>query len=195
MRASTVFLIAAAIVLVVGCSSEKKNAGSYELEEYIASIRESGMSESAQSTVGMVASHLAGHISITYQSGGDSGRYWPSYSSNTCPNPNLTSEEQEAFSHKVRGEQDQIVAKIRHLADLDNSGFITTAEAAKFRSIYEFGCLAKFVCSEVEPTAEAISQATGISEDALAAKISAYNDLCEGASSQDVGGFEVLSIQ
>jgi hypothetical protein len=126
---------------------EKSNP---ELEKYIESIRKSRMTEDAMSTIKMVSNIRMGYTNLTFIKDTSSGTYSNRYTSSFCPKPGMDSLEVKKVYDKIDADVNADFEIIRDLADFDNSGFITTNEANKFRTLIEFGLLADFVAKNGE---------------------------------------------
>jgi len=126
---------------------EKSNP---ELEKYIENIRKSRMTEDALGTIKMVSNIRWGYTNLTFVKDTSYGTYGKRYSSSFCSKLGMDSLEIKKINNKISTDVNADFDKIRDLADFDNSGFITTNEANKFRTLIEFGLLADFVAKEGE---------------------------------------------
>jgi len=114
---------------VAGCASAQT-----DFDDYVASIRESGMSESAASSVRGTASILAGGTAFTATRAADGsvGRaYGPPPGGRGLREREETSSSMEAWT-----------AFLKQQADTDHSGFVTTKEGLAVRRLVEMGLVA-----------------------------------------------------
>ena len=109
-------------------------AAQSDLEEYLASIRESGMAERAASDVRMVAAILASGSGFTASRLPD-GSVVQSYGS---PPGGRDHKERRATASTM----ESWTAFLRQQADTDQSGFVTTKEGWALRQLVEMGLMA-----------------------------------------------------
>jgi hypothetical protein len=147
-----------------------------ELENYIQKIRTYRMTEDARSTMDMVSSIRTEHTTLTFVKDASAGTYGTSYGSTFCPLPGADSVEVQKIYAKIAEDVNADREKIRPLADIDHSGFITTEEATRFRKLIEFGLLANFAAKNGEPVAT-VARSLGISDKSLPQMITDYKDL------------------
>ncbi len=126
----------AAIALCLGTASA---AGS-DFDEYVATIRKAGATESAQETIGDMASSLAGGTVFIASRDGDSiGR---SCTNTLCPRPGANMARLRELQQVVAEKERAWAAFLKRFADDDRSGFVTTAEGDSLRRKVEAGLIA-----------------------------------------------------
>src|SRR5262252_845104 len=110
-----------------------------DLDSYLNSIRESGMTEMAQSNLTTLASITTGHtlISLSHIEGHAIAGLL--YTSGYCPRPGTPPEEAKRVQEEIMKDESGDLKIWKQVADLDSSGFVTTAEASKTRSTADFG--------------------------------------------------------
>ncbi len=165
-----------------------------DLTAYIESIRASGMSENASMQIGSVASILAGGTVLSYQKDPESGRYWGSYMSTTCPNPNADPPELTRWKQLKTDDTSKVRQQLRPFADADGSGFVTTSEGSDFRYLLEFGYLAAQAIRDDGATIEAVSRADGKDIAATEARLRKYLALSKQLSDAGVKGLPEVAI-
>jgi len=118
-----------ALLAIAGCAGAQT-----DFDDYVASIRESGMSESAASHVRGTASILAGSTTFraTRSADGSVGQsYGPPPGGRGLRERRQTSSVMEAWT-----------AFLKQQADTDHSGFVTTKEGFAVRELVELGLVA-----------------------------------------------------
>ena len=178
-------LFVAVLLLVLPAASRAEDPA--DLADYLAGIREAGMSENARSSLLMVAMSRLGHQLITFTPG-DEGLYFPSYESTTCPLRDGDPVAIQAWQDELEAARDADIEHLRPLADLDGSGFVSSAEGREFRTLYEFGLLATQLADEGRVSYPELARASGLSEAEARTRLSAYLDLLE----RDRGDGETL---
>jgi hypothetical protein len=152
-------------------------AAQSDFDEYVASIRESGMSENAASSVRTVAGILAGStvFRATRMPDGSVGH---SYSG-------LPAGERDVRATGVNRES--WTAFLRQQADTDHSGFVSTKEGFALRRLVEMGLVAdQLKLRSVEELERALPA------NALETDLSAYAALRAEAVKQGLTGMPVL---
>jgi hypothetical protein len=94
-------------LLVLSGTAQSQGGGGTDLEAYLEEIRASGISEMGLSHIRSIASICAGSSILEYRVDEVSGRYWPSYMSATCPDPNAEAPELEQWK-KLRLEETSV---------------------------------------------------------------------------------------
>lgn len=150
-----------------------------DLTEYIETIRESGMSEGARGWLHGAASLRAGGMILVYRKNEGSDRYWPSYTSTSCPLPGADPEKLAAWREELDSRTQTEFEALQHLADRDGSGFITTDEARRIKDLIEFGVLAKQIQQEAGPEISHLAAASGLESEAAQRRLSEYHELME----------------
>lgn len=164
-------------VLIMGVVVELGAQTPKDMDDYIAEIRKTGMSEMARAHVRTVAGILAGTTLLEYRTDPANGRYWPSYRSTTCPNPNAGPDEVDEWTQLRLSEAAQLTLALQPFADFDGSGFVSSSEGYDFRRLFEFGCLVVKVKEEEGPIPEAIARASGMDVDEIEERIAEYEAL------------------
>jgi hypothetical protein len=118
------------LVAVGACAHEQA-----DFDEYVASIRKTGMTESAAGSVGMVAGILSGSTTFKAIREPD-GSVGHSYSSNMCFVPTTDAklkEKQRALQAAMATKRESWTEFLKAQADSDRSGFVSTREGAALR--------------------------------------------------------------
>jgi hypothetical protein len=165
-----------------------------ELADYLEKIRASGMSEGAESSLRMIASLRIGQTLLTFEKEAETGLYGRTYTSGTCPRPGMTPEQLEALKKTTLESSQKEMDRLKPLADLDHSGFITTEEGARFRSIVEFGIEAAYICQHEPCTPASVSHALGIAKPAFSDLLSRYQDVRRRATELHIAGFAPVPL-
>jgi hypothetical protein len=163
------------LLLAVGISQAQGEKS--DLEEYIETIRAWGMTETGRMQIRSVANLCAGATVLEYRKDDASRRYWPSYTSATCPKPDADPPEVERWKSMRMSEADRLVGGLREFADADGSGFVTTEEANDFRYLIEFGYLVAQVARDEGPGIDRVAQASGMEPADAQARLDAYQAL------------------
>jgi len=188
------FFFYLAILLGAGQLQAQENQDLPELREYIQLIRETGMTELAQSTLRHTASIRVGASEVFFLR--DSlGSYNMGYRSLTCPNPEADAAAVEAMKREWKEKTDPEVSNLRWLADADSSGFVTTAEAMELRRLIEFGYKAAHVVSEEGRDMKTLCQAFNCKEENMRLLLDAYGRLQEKAKRGKIAPFPEVAAQ
>ena len=166
--------------LLVGLLSVASFAAAQsDFEEYVGSIRESGMAERAASDVRMMASILAGGSGFTATRLPD-GSVGQSYG---APPGGRDLRERRATASNM----ESWTAFLRQQADSDQSGFVTTKEGWALRQLVEMGLIAHQLKLR---SLEELEQAQPLN--ASEADLAAYSALRAGALKQGLEGLPAL---
>lgn len=195
MRANFCGMIAILSLLLIGCSFEQPTCNRDDFEVYVAEIRESGMSERAQGDLGQIAGIIVGHASLSFFKDEQSGGYWPSYQSHACPLPGLSPEELNQFRDNLADERAPAMEVLKSLADLDSSGFVSTAEGGEVRKLFEFGRKLAAIIAAEESDPEAIAACVYLPPEELHARVESYSELAMRAAEASLGGFRSLTLE
>ena len=160
-----------------------------ELADYMEKIRATGMSEGAETSVRAVASIRVGQTLLMFNKEAETGQYDREYRSGACPLPGATREQLEAWRKRLLEGTQKELERLKPLADFDRSGFITTEEGARFRSLYEFGVEAAYICQHEPCTPASVSHALGIVMPAFSDHLGSYQDLRRRATELNIAGF------
>ena len=148
-----------------------------DFQAYVAEVRKAGMTESAKDDLSMVASIRTGGTLLTFQKDKMTGSCDFSYTGTACPvpgaDPEAVRQRQTELQHRV--ERDSEI--LRKHADVDRSGFVSTAEGREFRNLIEFGYLAAHIVESEGATAADIARAARLATDETVARVAKYNDL------------------
>ena len=148
-----------------------------DLQEYLARIRDTGMSEWARGDLSVVAGILLGQTILDFRKDDSTGRLWPGYMSAICPNPNTDASEEAQRHRRLGAEREALVRQLKPFADTDSSGFVSTREGAVFRDLIEFGYLATYAAQMDGATVQAIARASALSEGDVTERLSAYREM------------------
>jgi hypothetical protein len=183
-------LLIAASLLITACSRESPP----DLERYLMTIREAGMSEGAQQALRSVAVVRIGQTLLSFEKDSTTGQYARVYHSASCPVRGATAEQLKAWREGLDKAATKEVERLRSLADFDSSGFITTEEGLKFRRLAETGLEAAYICRHDVCTQEALSTAIGLPPASLRELLGEYKDLQERAAARKIDGFPPVPV-
>jgi hypothetical protein len=164
-----------------------------DFDEYVAEIRQSGMSESAGGSVGMVAGILSGGTTFKATRGPD-GSVGHSFSSNMCfvptADPKLR-EKQRALQAAMAAKRDSWATFLKAQSDTDHSSFVSTKEGAALRRRVETALVAtQLGISSMEELAKAVA----LDRSELQADLTGYRAMRAEAVKQGLEGMpELLS--
>jgi hypothetical protein len=178
-------------LLLLGCQQETPP----ELEAYLATIRTSRMSEVARQALKSVAVVRVRQTLLTFEKDEATGYYDRVYRTTACPLPGANPKQLNAWQEKLDQAAAKEIDRIRPLADLNSSGFISTDEGSKFRKLYEMGLEAAFICKREPCTLEALSSATGKPAESLGEALSAYRSLLRRAEALKLDGFPPIPLR
>lgn len=169
--------ILAAMLLLMFAVPFARGGGAQEtgdLEQYIQSIRDKGMAEWAEADLRTLASILSGGSLLTFVKQDGSERLWNSYRSTSCPDPNADPEARAAWREREMAKANEIIARLKPLADEDASGFVSNVEGRRFRGIVEHG----YLCAEVAKSPHAdtalLAEACGLSLEQAVSRLDEY---------------------
>ncbi len=168
------------ITLLVACLVKCGKAEPADFRQYVESIRQKGMTESAWSDLVTIASIRIGYVTVSFPKDTESGQYENSYRSNRCPNPDATPEQQRAFQEKSDSEVAREIARLRPFIDGDSSGFVSTGEAHDFRQMYEFGLKVSEIIKQEGSDPETVAKAMGYSREILMKWVTSYKSFSQG---------------
>jgi hypothetical protein len=168
-------------VLSVACCASAES----DLDEYISSIRQSGMSESAAGSVRMVAGILSGSTTFraTPTPDGSASR---SYGS---PDDSKLRTEQKVKARTTRvAKAEAWMAFFKDQADTDRSGFVSTEEGMALRRQVETGLVAvQLRAATIEEIYDAAPE-----ESKVEADLAAYAAMRAEAAKQGLEGMPAL---
>jgi hypothetical protein len=150
-----------------------------DFDDYVASIRESGMAERAASDLRMMASILAGGAGFTatrLPDGSVGQSYGPPPGGRDLRERRATASNMESWT-----------AFLRQHADTDQSGFVTTKEGSALRRLVEMGLVADQLKTH---SLEELERAQPLSSSE--ADLAAYAALRAGALKQGLEGLPAL---
>lgn len=150
-----------------------------DLLDYIAKIRESGMSEGAEGSLRSIASIRAGATILKYRKDDRSGRYWASYSSTACPLPGADPAKVAEWQATLRAKTSAEMDRLKPLADRDSSGFVSSEEAWELRELFEFGILAVQVQEAEGPGIQKLATASGLKSEDAESRLASYRVLAK----------------
>lgn len=187
-------LLLACLVAVASSLVSASPEDGADLKAYIESIRASGMSENAQMQIRSLAGIACGASILKYIEDDESGRYWPSYTSATCPNPNADAPELTKWKKVKTDESALLVPKLQPFADADGSGFVTTEEGTRFRYLLEFGYMAAQAIEEHGPTIESVARANGTDIEPTKERVREYVTLATRIRDAGIEGLPELAV-
>ncbi len=135
-----------------------------DFDQYVAEVREQGMTESAQGDLATIASIMAGSVILEFRRNETTGEYGRSYQNTTCPLPGADDKEVTRWKAGLRAKSDSTAAVYKTIADLDASGFVSTSEAAVFRRLIEFALGYNQLVSAVGNDSWSLARALYVSE-------------------------------
>ncbi len=144
---------------------------------YVEQIRRWGMTENARMSIRMIASIEAGTTILSFQKDDSSGAYWTRYMSASCPKPDMSKTERQELRDELDAKITPLIEKMRPIADMDNSGFVTTEEAAQFRAIVEFGYRAFHVLTEEGHDIKKICAGLSMNEEQIRESAKQYEEV------------------
>lgn len=163
-----------------------------DLESYIASIREQGITESGKSQIMTVVSIRLGQSMLTFDEDVQTGRYFPTFRSTTCPapgaDPAITAQLQAEFAIA----RDVEFEALKPFADADDSGFVSSEEALAFRSAFELGSLVHCAAEKHGYSRAAICSASGLDAATVEARLSMLDELGKRAAAAGLKPFPVI---
>lgn len=176
MRRYAIPLVAA--LCMASCSAPS------DLEEQVRLMREQGRTDAATYELQTTARYTSGETIFSVRPTEDGGfaQYWaPSF----CPKPGTSREEIRRMEEKIEERVEREAERLQEYADMNSSGFVTTAEAKYFASTVALGYKVRgFQEHEVSP--EKIAQSLNISLSELNEGIERYNLLAESMSSSEI---------
>ncbi len=189
-----VICVAFAIVFIQ-CGTPGDSTDPPEMREYVARIRESKMSESAHSVLAGIAGIRLGQTKLSFLRDDESGAYFTSFQSMMCPRPDADTALLRAANEETSRLRDVDITKMRPLADMDSSGFVTTEEANEFRSLFEFGLQLRTVTQNEGGDTVRICKGVRLSLDKLRDKKHRFSRLVEQARRLGIEGITDSSFQ
>jgi hypothetical protein len=167
-------------VLSVACSASAQS----DLDEYVSSIRQSGMSESAAGSVRMVASILSG--SSTFRAIPTPDGWGLSYG--PPENPNLRWEEKFKTLRTREANREAWTEFLKDYADTDGSGFVSTEEGRVLRRLVETALVAaQLRPASTEELYNVVPEASKVEAD-----LAAYAAMRTEAAKQGLEGIPAL---
>lgn len=160
----------------------------------VAAIREQGMSEMAATHIGGIAFIRLGQGSLTFVTMDDSGRYYPSFHSNSCPMPGADPDTLAARQQRAKAACDAERTRLQPLADTDGSGFVSTIEAIQFRVAFEFASLMDQLQLAGDYSMERVLIATGLDAALLESRMRAYAEVRRKAEAAGVIDLPVIGV-
>ncbi len=179
--------ISVALLAVFAVAPSLAIAGS-DFDAYVDGIRKAGMSESAAGDITMVSDILAGGTVFTAQREGDSiSRH---YMNSLCPRPGSNPEKLRELQKQVEAKAARWSSFLKKNADLDGSGFVSSAEAATLRRRVELG----FIVAQVADIrdVDALAKLTQSARSEVVADLAAYAKLYSLAVKEGLSGLPAL---
>jgi hypothetical protein len=122
-----------------------ERAAPADFTTYVEEIRAAGATEFAQSDLEGTAAVLVGQTIVDFPMEDDGTYMGMSYRSSVCPPPGLSAADREKWEENVSTRRRPVLERLKHVADADHSGFVSTAEGRRLRRDIEFGLKATFV--------------------------------------------------
>jgi hypothetical protein len=166
-------------------AEDRKDAN--ELNAYLEQIRDWGMTEVARMHLRMIASTIAGGTLLSFYKDGESGAYYTRYTSAFCPSPEMSDIERQRVQKEQEAKVLPLINKLQPIADMDDSGFVTTEEGAEFREIVEFGYRAAHVLNEEGHDMEQISAGLSMNEEQVRERAKKYQKFLAKAGVVGIG--------
>ena len=186
-----ILILSFSIFILISCSRRKAPE---DLTSYINRVKESGISEVGEFQVKAVAYILSGATQLTFRYDSLAGSYLPMYVSTVCPNPEADTEE-EAEKKQIRlNISEKISEELRQFADMDSSGFVSTEEASRFRSISEFGFLVNQLIGENKNSLNMIAVASRKDTATVRRDIEEYLRLARRIRDNGISGIPFFSF-
>lgn len=169
-----------AIALACACFGAAARADDpADLVRHVERVRELGMTESALEDLDLVASIRTGDKLLRFIEGETPGEYAPTYSGTSCNLPEAEHGRVAQLQAALRTATVEDRETLRAYADGDGSGFVSTAEAAGFRELIEFGFLAAWIMKEEGESLDRIATAASLPPEKTEAMIDRYNSAAE----------------
>jgi hypothetical protein len=176
------------MVLADSAASQPEEPRS-DLIEYIDQIKAWGMTEAARASIGMIADYRIGGATLSFHKDEKTGEYFIAIRGTKCFSPDRDPEQVERERERHEYQRDCEIIKLRPLADADGSGFVTTSEGKRFRSLVEFGYKAAHVISMEGADTEGCLQGLMMSEDEFREILAKYGELSIRAEKAGIEGF------
>jgi hypothetical protein len=165
-----------------------------DLTAYLDQIRASGISEMGRSDLYMIAGICSGSTILDYKKDPDSGQYWTSYMSATCPKPGADAPELTRWKALKVSETEAMVSQFKPIADADGSGFVTTKEAASFRYAMEYGYVVARVVRDEGASIESVARASGKDVESARRALAEYKELARRATAAGIACLPDVTI-
>ncbi len=170
-----VILALTSVGVLLGGPAQAQNPP--DLDSYIATIREQGITESGKNQIMTAVSIRIGQSMLTFDEDAQTGRFVPTFRSTSCPvpgaDPAVTARLQADFATAREAEFNAL----KPIADADGSGFVSSEEGLAFRTAFEFGSLAQSVVDRHGYSIAAICRASGLDEVTVEAQLSMLDEL------------------
>jgi hypothetical protein len=163
--------------------------------DYVAKARESGMTESAQSSLMSIASIRTGGTLLKFTKSSAAGQYGRSYSSVGCPVPGADPEKVAKFQADLKAKETTDLLALRKYADADGSGFVSTREASSFRDLMEFGLFADFILHDEGGDLDALARASFMKAKDVRGRIESYDRVAEGLNAASPYKMPIVSLE
>ena len=173
----------------ISCSERKVPK---DLISYINKVKEAGISEVGEFQVKAVAYILSGATQISFRYDSLAGSYLPMYVSTVCPNPESDTKEEIEKKQIRLNLSDKISYELKKFADIDSSGFVSTEEATRFRSIIEFGFLVNQLIGEDKNNLNLIATASRKDTTTARKDIEEYLNLARKIRESGISGVPIF---
>lgn len=158
-----------------------------ELSAYLEQIREWGMTEVARMHLRTIASIMSGGLLLSFEKDAKSGAYFTRYTSASCPSPETSEAELQRLQKEREARVLPLLTKLQSIADMDDSGFVTTEEGVECRELVEFGYRAAHVLNEEGHDMEKICAGLSVNEEQVRERAKKYKKVLAKAGFAGVG--------
>ena len=143
---------------------------------YMNQIRAEGATEGAQSDLQGIAEILTGQTVIDFPI--EDGEVGTRYRSTTCPPPGLSAADLVQWNGEQDRKREPVLRKLKELADVDRSGFVSTEEAYRLRRDFT-ASLRMFAIAATETSAVRVRELAGLDEVEARAALDSYGKLAK----------------
>ena len=130
-------ILAAVVAIALAATIGWLRPAPSDLERYMEERRAAGMTEGAEMYLNSIADVRSGGTLLTFERQPD-GTYSHLYMSTTCARPGADPKKLAAFRRQIETKRAAELQPLKKLADADGSGFVSTSEGVKTRTLIEF---------------------------------------------------------
>lgn len=142
------------------------------------------MTEAAFETLVGIAELQTGVTVLRYRKENEDAQYHPVYESTVCPVPGAT--RLQALFAAGRADIEPELLRLRTVADSDNSGFVSNAEASLLFLLVEFGLRLNYLAEKEGNSVARLAPAMGMRAEDLRTRVREYSDFVDAARQQAV---------